>query len=106
MKKFVLITMAAAAFASVATLSGCATGATAPRAAAAPVDDAAIKQRVTAALAADPELAAVKVTVDSTGGVVRLRGEIKNITLWRKAADIAGKAQGVKSVENHMIITG
>ena len=39
-------------------------------------------------------------------GAVRLKGEVKNITLWRKAEDIAKKTSGVKSVENNLVITG
>jgi hyperosmotically inducible protein len=70
------------------------------------VDDATIGTRLKAALAADPELSALKINVDTTQGNVRLRGEVKNMMLWRKAGDTARKIEGVKSVDNQLVITG
>lgn len=70
------------------------------------VDDVTIGTRIKAALAADPELSALKINVDTTQGKVRLRGEVKNITLWRKAESTARAVPGVKSVDNQLLITG
>jgi osmotically-inducible protein OsmY len=70
------------------------------------VDDAAILAKVKAAYAADPDLSALKINVDAKDGNVRLKGEVKNISAWRKAEDIAKKTSGVKSVENNLVITG
>ncbi len=70
------------------------------------VDDATIGTRLKAAFAADPELNALKINVDTTQGVVRLRGEVKSMALRRKAEDTARKVQGVKSVQNDLVITG
>jgi hyperosmotically inducible protein len=70
------------------------------------VDDATIGTKLKAALAADPELSALKINVDTTQGNVRLRGEVKNITMWRKAETLARGIQGVKSVDNQLLITG
>ncbi|TFZ05296.1 BON domain-containing protein [Ramlibacter henchirensis] len=70
------------------------------------VDDATIGTKLKAALAADPELSALKINVDTTQGNVRLRGEVKNMQLWRKAGDVARKVEGVKSVDNQLVITG
>jgi|SRR5215218_5113727 len=70
------------------------------------VDDATIGTKLKAALAADPELSALKINVDTTQGAVRLRGEVKSLALRRKAEDLARKIEGVKSVENQLIITG
>jgi len=70
------------------------------------IDDITIGTRLKAAYAADPELSALKINIDTTQGAVRLRGEVKSMALRRKAEDTARKVQGVKSVENALIITG
>ncbi len=70
------------------------------------VDDATIGTKLKAALAADPDLSALKINVDTTQGAVRLKGEVKNMMLWRKAGDLARKIEGVKSVDNQLVITG
>lgn len=70
------------------------------------VDDATIGTRLKAALAADPDLSALKINVDTTQGAVRLRGEVKSVALRRKAEDMARKIEGVKSVDNQLIVTG
>jgi osmotically-inducible protein OsmY len=106
MKKHLVLT---AAMAALISMTGCASmnGGEGPkRTAGEAVDDAAILAKVKAAYAADPELSAIKINVDSMQGAVRLKGEVKNITLWRKAEDIAKKTSGVKSVENNLVITG
>lgn len=98
-----------AAMAALIGITGCAQmrgGEEPKRTAGQVVDDAAILAKVKAAYAADPELSALKINVDSMQGAVRLKGEVKNITLWRKAEDIAKKTEGVKSVENNLVITG
>lgn len=99
-----------AAMVAVAGLTaGCAgmrAGGTAAAAPAAAVDDAALKDNVTKALAGDPELAPIKVTVDSDKGVVRLRGEVKTFALRQKIEAKAKAVSGVKSIDNQLIITG
>jgi hyperosmotically inducible protein len=70
------------------------------------VDDVTIGTKMKAALAADPELSALKINVDTTQGNVRLRGEVKSLALRRKAEETARKIEGVKSVDNQLIITG
>lgn len=70
------------------------------------VDDATIGTKLKAAYAADPELSALKINVDTTKGAVRLRGEVKTIALRRKAEETARKIEGVKSVDNQLVITG
>ncbi len=49
---------------------------------------------------------ALKINVDTTQGNVRLRGEVKSMVLRRKAEDTARKIEGVKSVDNQLMITG
>jgi osmotically-inducible protein OsmY len=108
MNKTVLLACMVAAFG----LAGCQSmgygeaGAGGTRTAGQAVDDATIGTKLKAALAADPELSALKINVDTTQGNVRLRGEVKNMKLWRKAADTARGIQGVKSVDNQLVITG
>ena len=70
------------------------------------VDDATIGTQLKAALAADPDVSALKINVDTTQGNVRLRGEVKNISQWRKAESLARGIKGVKSVDNQLLITG
>jgi osmotically-inducible protein OsmY len=70
------------------------------------VDDATIATKLKAALAADPELSALKINVDTMQGNVRLKGEVKNLALRRKAEDLARKVDGVKAVDNQLVITG
>ncbi|MBL0422159.1 BON domain-containing protein [Ramlibacter sp. AW1] len=70
------------------------------------VDDAVIVTRMNAALAADPDLSAIKINVDSTKGAVRLRGEVKSLALRRKAEDLARRMDGVRSVDNQLVVTG
>lgn len=91
------------------TLAGCGAmggGAGGTRTAGQVVDDATILTKIKAAYAADPDISALKINVDSEKGVVRLRGEVKSVALWRKAEDVARKVEGVKSVENRLIVTG
>ena len=70
------------------------------------VDDVTIGTKLKAALAADPELSALKINVDTTQGAVKLKGEVKSVVLRRKAEDLARKINGVKSVDNQLIVTG
>src|SRR5687767_7025510 len=70
------------------------------------VDDVTIGTKLKAALAADPELSALKINVDTTQGNVRLRGEVKSMALRRKAEETARKIEGVKSVDNQLMVTG
>ena len=98
----------AATMTAVLTLAGCAGMDNRPttRTAGQAVDDVTIGTKLKAALAADPELSALKINVDTTQGAVRLRGEVKSVALRRKAEDLARKTEGVKSVDNQLIVTG
>lgn len=101
-------TLLIASMVVVASLAGCAgmSGTGPTRTVGQAVDDATIGTRLKAALAADPELSALKINVDTTQGAVRLRGEVKSMALRRKAEDLARKIEGVKSVDNQLVITG
>jgi osmotically-inducible protein OsmY len=103
-----------AALVATAFLAGCGTLAGSPdRGDSAPhrtvgeaVDDATIVTELKAKLAADSELSALKINVDSTQGFVRLRGEVKTFALRQKADAMARAIKGVKSVDNQLLITG
>lgn len=105
MKKLLIASMLAVGLAACGTMGGGGSGGQ-QRTVGQAVDDAAILAKMKAALAADPDLSALKINVDSTQGAVRLRGEVKTIALRRKAEDIARRTDGVKSVDNQLIITG
>jgi hyperosmotically inducible protein len=104
MQKLLIAAMTAAALAGCSGMPGSPGGPT--RSTGQAVDDATIGTKLKAAFAADPELSALKINVDTTQGVVRLRGEIKNVSLRQKAEATARKVEGVKSVENQLIVTG
>ena len=103
-------TLIIAAATAVSLLAGCAGMPGGPggptRTAGQAVDDVTIGTKLKAAYAADPELSALKINVDTTQGMVRLRGEVKTLALRRKAEETARKIEGVKSVENNLIVTG
>lgn len=70
------------------------------------VDDAAITAKVKTALLADPEIAGLKINVDTEKGKVTLKGEVKTLALWRKAESLARGVEGVQAVNNQLVITG
>lgn len=104
MNKLLLALMTAAALAACSNMPGAPGGPT--RTAGQAVDDATIGTRLKAAIAADPELSALKINVDTTQGNVRLRGEVKSLSLRQKVEAMARKIEGVKSVENNLVVTG
>ncbi|GIZ53745.1 BON domain-containing protein [Noviherbaspirillum aridicola] len=76
------------------------------RTAGAVVDDALITSKVKAALLKDPDISGFKINVDTAKGVVSLKGEVKTLALRRKAESIASGVEGVRKVDNQLIITG
>lgn len=70
------------------------------------VDDTVITSKVKAALLADPDIAGLKINVDTAKGKVTLKGEVKSLALWRKAESLARGVDGVKDVNNQLVITG
>lgn len=81
-------------------------GATSQRSTGEVVDDAAITAKVKAGLAADPDISALKINVNTDKGRVTLKGEVKTFALRKKAESIARDVSGVKSIDNQLIITG
>jgi osmotically-inducible protein OsmY len=66
------------------------------------VDDAAITADVTTGLAKDPDLSAIKIDVDTKGGVVSLNGPAPNAAAKAHAEEIAKSVKGVVEVNNNL----
>ena len=67
------------------------------------VDDAAIKTKVKAKLAADVRLSTLtNIEVNSTNGVVTLAGQVHNPDERRLAAEVAGSVEGVVKINNEL----
>ena len=68
------------------------------------VDDATITTKVNAALAADKDLSALKIDVDTQNGVVTLSGPAPTATAKQRASEIAHNVKGVNSVNNQLTL--
>lgn len=66
------------------------------------VDDASITAAVSTGLAKDPELSAIKIDVDTKGGMVSLSGPAPNAAAKARAEEIAKSVKGVSAVSNHL----
>ena len=66
------------------------------------VDDAAITAAVSAGLAKDPDLSAIKIDVDTKAGTVSLKGPAPNPAAKARAEEIAKTVKGVSSVNNQL----
>ena len=66
--------------------------------------DAGITASVKAALAADPSLSALQVSVATSEGVVTLSGPAPDEKSRERAAVLAGAPEGVRSVVNQLVI--
>lgn len=73
---------------------------------AAKVDDAKIVTKVKAGLAADKDVSALKIDVDSNNGAVTLIGSVPNEAAKAKAVQIARDVKDVKSVDSQLKVTG
>jgi len=73
-------------------------------AAAVKVDDATITAKVNASLAADKDLSAIRIDVDTQNGVVTLSGPAPTATARERAGEIARAVKGVNSVNNQLTI--
>lgn len=71
---------------------------------AAAVDDASITASVNAGLAKDPDLSAIRINVDTKGGVVTLAGPAPSNTARDRASEIARGVSGVQSVNNQLVV--
>jgi osmotically-inducible protein OsmY len=68
------------------------------------IDDALITTKVKAALAADPNVKATEVNVETFKGMVQLSGFVSSKESIQKAIDIARGVSGVRGVKNDMTV--
>lgn len=68
------------------------------------VDDSLITTKVKAALAADPDVKATEVNVETFKGTVQLSGFVSSKEAIYRAATIARGVSGVRSVKNDMTV--
>ena len=65
-------------------------------------DDTAVTARVKSALLAESEISGLAINVETTNGVVQLSGEVDNQAQMARAAQVAGAAEGARSVQNQL----
>jgi hyperosmotically inducible protein len=68
------------------------------------VSDATITAEVKAALAADPELSALRINVDTSNGIVTLRGPAPDEKSRSRATQLAASPKGVMRVDNQLTL--
>jgi hypothetical protein len=68
------------------------------------VDDTVITTKVKTALAADPDVKATEVQVETFKGVVQLSGFVSSAAAADKAVSLARGVQGVKEVKNNTVV--
>jgi hyperosmotically inducible protein len=68
------------------------------------VADAAITTAVNAKLAADEQLSALRINVDTEGGHVAMVGEAPNESARERATALAQSVRGVQSVDNRLTV--
>ena len=69
------------------------------------LSDATITTKVKSKFAADRDVSALKINVDTDNGVVKLSGTAKSQDEAMKATEIARNTEGVKSVDNAIRIS-
>jgi hyperosmotically inducible protein len=70
------------------------------------VDDVTLSARVKTALIAEPGVKARDVKVDSKDGVVAIYGKAESAEQKELAAKVVGAVNGVKSVDNRLVVAG
>ena len=65
-------------------------------------DDATISTKIESKLAADPEVSAFNVDVDTINGIVTLRGEVEKASARTEAYELALNTKGVQEVRNEI----
>lgn len=68
------------------------------------VDDAAITTEIKGKMAADKDVAATSISVETMNGVTQLSGFAKSQAEKDRAAAIAREAKGVRSVRNDIVV--
>ena len=68
------------------------------------VKDTTITAEVKTALKSDPQVRSAEIHVKTAGGVVTLKGNVPSPDIAAKAAQIAEQKNGVKSVDNQLMV--
>lgn len=68
------------------------------------VDDAVLTARIKTEMTADGRVSPTRVNVDTLNGIVTLKGEVPTQQEKDAAAQVAGKIEGVKRVENQLTV--
>ena len=68
------------------------------------VDDSVITTKVKAELLAAPDISSLAIKVETVKGVVQLSGFVNNKEQASKAVEIARSVQGVKSVNDSLVV--
>ena len=68
------------------------------------IDDAVITAKVKSSLLADSGTKGLRIDVDTKSGVVWLKGNVSSETERTLAQNLAAKVNGVKSVENKLVV--
>ena len=68
------------------------------------VDDSSITAKVKADILGDPALKVFDIGVETFKGVVQLSGFVNSAEIRNRAAVVAGRVSGVKSVRNSLIV--
>lgn len=69
------------------------------------MDDAAITAKIKAAIFAEPGLKTLQISVNTVAGIVTLSGSVNSQSNSNMAQGLASAVAGVKSVDNHLILT-
>ena len=69
------------------------------------IDDAAITAAVSARLAGDPDLSAIKIDVDTRDGKVTLSGPAPSEAARARAGELAISVKGVLGIDNQLVVT-
>ncbi len=70
------------------------------------IDDMQITTRVNAGLAADKDLSAMRIDVDTKDGIVTLMGTAPSATAKARASEVAREIKDVRSVNNQLTVGG
>ncbi len=68
------------------------------------VDDSAITTKVKAAIFEEATLKTLQINVKTYQGVVQLSGFVDSARSVSKAGEVAGRVEGVKKVENDLVV--
>jgi osmotically-inducible protein OsmY len=68
------------------------------------VDDSVITTKVKTAIYDEPSLKVFQISVETFKGVVQLSGFVNSEQIVRKAGEVAGRIEGVRSVTNNLVV--